>query len=128
MDVASLELCKELYELSGWVTDDFWQWIEAHQEYELNNGDSMNKAHPEYPAYSLGYLLRELPLNVNGSFFELDHYGTDNGYWVAHYCKHDLNTNVYTYKFGTNGSNPEDAVCEQLIELFKQGILTKGKL
>lgn len=49
MNVASLELCKELYELSGWKTGgDKPTW---------NGRKGVNSA----PAYDLGYLLRKLP-------------------------------------------------------------------
>lgn len=115
VNVASLKLCKELYERT--------RWFDTSYKYDENNkvvGWKPFTSVKHTPAYDLGYLLRKLPLNINGSFFELDHYGTDNGYWVAHYCKHDLNTNVYIYEFGNYGDIPEDAVAKLAVVIFKQ--------
>ncbi len=64
MNVASLELCKELYKLSGWNDlEDAW-----HKGSPINGGDYVSAYHGEdyekklflAPAYDLGYLLRNL--------------------------------------------------------------------
>lgn len=69
MNVASLDLCKELYELSGWKDCDLlWRWYlnwlddtETEPELVMKRGH-MNVAAPfKVPAYDLGYLLRKLP-------------------------------------------------------------------
>lgn len=132
-DVASLELCKELYELSGWgkklgETDFYTVNARGKQAAFVRQGQvigelSLAEWKKSIPAYTLGYLLRKLPLNIEGAFKELNHYGTDNGYWVIQYCHHDLRTNVFTYSYGEHGDTPEDAACKLAIELFKQGVL-----
>jgi len=96
MNVVSLELCKELHELSGWEkflksapynsdikTEYVWEryamadsWLKKEYDWSdwrlIRWQDSFTKAvkHTEvYPAYYLGYLLRKLPrvLTVNDS-------------------------------------------------------------
>jgi len=59
MYVASLELCKELYELSGWDDIEFqWSSIDGkHWEAAV----SVLFAGATEVAYDLGYLLRKLP-------------------------------------------------------------------
>lgn len=116
MNTASLKLCKELFEVSGWHEDLEWH---------INRKPPAAEFSRIAPAYDAGFLLRKLPLNIDDGFFELNHYGTDNGYWIAQYCTHDLNTNVFTYDFSNHGDTPEDAACKLVIELFKQGILKR---
>ena len=60
MNVASLELCKELFELSGWGETEHMHWRPTPM------GDlDPNKGIAICPAYSLGYLLRKLPDNAS---------------------------------------------------------------
>ena len=67
MNTASLELCKELFELSGWDGTAY--------EHELLNGKHYTRTLPVkemthfdqntyIPAYDLGYLLRKLPPSI----------------------------------------------------------------
>lgn len=100
MNVASLELCKELYELSRW-------------------GDrELAKDRNGVPHYGLGYLLRKLPASQDGNQLSLDQITA--GHWVAGYLYGN------PVKGATEqGSSPEDAACSLAISLFKQGILTK---
>lgn len=105
MQTASLELCKELYRVSGhtWLTED-------HR--------------PEYvaaPAYDLGYLLRKLP-----EFGKNIYWHTYHKNWCAAYEHTDEDgCQTLIHKVA---DTPEDAACELAIELFKQGILpTKDK-
>lgn len=108
MTSASLELCEELYELSGWVDTTYF---DKDGKYQF--------------AYDLGYLLRKLPNMVkdddgttvvtddasDGMPFSLTH--CEDASWVADY---------QGYLYG-HAATPEDAVAKLAIELFKQGIL-----
>lgn len=103
MNVASLSLCKELYELSGWDS----------LEYHPNAVGTPITC----PAYDLGYLLRKLP---RGCYIAQTRKG-----WTA-------SSGNAREIFGKqspitlNADTPEDAACKLVIELFKQGILKKG--
>lgn len=123
MNVCSLELAKELYELSG--------WRDAHAHWVEDDGWYIEYPHPHYsnglylPAYDLGYLLRKLPPKidvVNSSAYAYltltrkseayKHFG-DKGLWGARYGK----------DIAAVASTPEDACAKLCIELIKQGIL-----
>lgn len=110
MNVASLSLCKALYEVSTWRGSEFW-W------YRVGNEWYSDAYKGEFPAYDLGCLLRKLPgFSMNGGKVGvkiLDRSSQPFSIW---------------YK-GFNGSadTPEDAACKLAIELFKQKILTKEK-
>lgn len=109
MNVASLENCKTLFELSGW---DF----KAAKRYVVGGdgqGDTIS-----VPAYDLGYLLQKMrtdaigvitidvgPLNVNAS---VSVYDIDE---------------TKSYISVDDQLTPENALCLLAIELFKQGIL-----
>lgn len=100
MNVASLELSKELYELSGWETD---KWFAFGAEDEITLAEM-----PDIPQYELGYLLRKLP----GDMRWLD-YSVRAGKWEM---LHDIEAN-----------SPEEATAKLCIELFKQGVLKEEK-
>lgn len=111
MNVASLELCKELYELSGWddTTLAYFQYedgsIEVYQDPKY--GDFV--AH----AYDLGYLLKKL--SPGYGVFNLTHDDLNNQWWFS---------DVVSHKFIV-ADTPEDAACRLAIALFKQKILTR---
>lgn len=122
MNVASLELCKELYELSGW-------W-ESTENWYVPNNDAYKARHesvrgPEnfewqYPAYDLGYLLRKLPRRRPDDVFSgVQLMTVDDETWACRIAapKHD-------FVWGVAGT-PEDAAAKLAIELFKKGILNK---
>lgn len=120
MNVASLERCKELYELSGW-TD-----LEIRDSWFLNLGDKGGKnfVAPSVvtqnwicPAYNLGYLLRKLPESVD-SIYGLLLYPTSGGQWFAGYYEPDG-----LEQYEVHADTPEDAACKLLVELIKQGII-----
>lgn len=95
MNVANIDLCKELYELSGWGTakeGDVWTDASGH------------------PRYELGYLLRKLP---NGTNVMYNNERSAASYEVPI-------GELYLY-----GKTPEDAACKLAIELLKKGVLTK---
>lgn len=114
MHVANLELCKELYAVSGWDdTHAFYGGGYNEVEFVGQAGyegyvaefanDGLNK---DIPAYDLGYLLRKLP------FFKMNR--TDEGQyiiWWAHFDDREV------------ADTPEDATAKLCIELIKQNIL-----
>lgn len=109
-NVASLELCKELYSLSGWETPYFF------------TEDILGKDRDyQHIRYDLGYLLRKLPTKERThesgyktfSPFRLKR--INKNHWEAGYPK-----------LWCQSDTPEDAACKLAIELFRQGILTKG--
>lgn len=124
MNVANLELCKELYELSGWEdTRHYWHYISAHEEYELDNGDPNDR----YPAYDLSYLLWKLPKEIDRKLLEVracvENRTTMEG-WLAFYSSMTNEGNMLKAFDDT----PEDAACKLAIELFKLGILKREDL
>jgi len=66
--VASLELCKELYELIGWGGNDRWYMTDpegkvigtATPRIFKSDRDYGNGYRTDTPAYDLGYLIRKL--------------------------------------------------------------------
>lgn len=124
MNVASLELCKELYDLSRWGLErnsgfEGKYWVGTEQEgFNLRLMKGVPAYSSTYPAYDLGYLLRKLPQGCCG-LFQSKHT------WVASYTdllgKHPLRKPIQSKQADT----PEDAACKLAIELFKQGVLVK---
>ncbi len=140
MNVASLEICKSLYELSGldyptiYWQEDFYEdgsvnWNLYHDnENKLRTGRSV-------PAYDAGYLLRILPYNfiAEGAHYNGDY--QDNLFYL------DINFNSnqdakysFLYSNGeeslyfTPSNTPEDALALLAIKLYENGILKKGEL
>lgn len=119
---ASLELCKELYELSGWNDE-----TEFH--YDLTDGligvGLPRKAVPgnvEIPAYDLGYLIRKLPKSIDGDSLGVSWAQITGNCWRADYG--------FGLKIKTQyDKTPENVLCKLAIELIKQGILptTRGQ-
>jgi len=118
-NVASLELCKELYELSGWDETEKWHdgYCDEPAWFYIDNITPTNK---DTPAYDLGYLLRKIgdrhirlerpydsgqPVNRWGATY---YDGTIDGYLIE------------------ADDTPEDAVCRLAIELIKQGVIPAG--
>lgn len=106
-NVASLELCKELYELSGWEDTEFiW-----YQDYSKPVHIEVDvKSYDEAPAYDLGYLLRKLQPNAHNMIFHTGSYTATYDYGIGQAYVATANT-------------PEDAACKLAIELWKQGVL-----
>ena len=124
-DVASLEHCKELYELSGWDnTDTSWYKVynyetRAHSDIEaIYAGDASEAtgiSSLDIPAYNLGYLLRKLlAVSTVVNFIRLS-----NGKVTISYNPSKPDYNNY------ESDSSEDAAAKLAIELFKQGILKK---
>lgn len=148
--VASIKLCQKLHNLSGWgchpvyndnfETDHIWQTFkdksnEGHPYLIENRHDTIHEYLDKFPsdlwpAYDLGYLLRELPhfigdyqLLVMVTYGIMGRPETDT--WQAGYFK----VGNKVGKHLTDGlDTPEDAACKLAIEMFKQGILTRKML
>lgn len=127
MNVATPDLCRELYELSEWDdTSHLWHIPSWKQDevvhYDLNAAyivfdgtdghDSVDNL-SYIPAYDLGYLLRKLPADIR---VKRDTRFPDDDMWVAACRNREVNHHT-----------PEDAVAELATVLFKQGVLIKDK-
>lgn len=114
MNTASSDLCKELYELSGWEADNAWYYYEVggtKLESVIGNMHKPGDGYMEMYAYTLGYLLRKLP-----PYCEL-HRAIYMDRWV-------ITTDGELHKvIEMTADTPEDAACRLAIELFKQGVL-----
>lgn len=135
MNVASLELCKELYELSRWdETPFYWrsdfefcrypdEWKHSviyavHKNYTLGGWikDDTEEARIYNPAYDLGYLMRKLPEPV--SLLKRD------GIWecgMANPAAFGVPVNHWV--IGADNDTPESVAAKLAIELFRQGVL-----
>ncbi len=108
-EIANQELCKELYELSGWTVLGF------ADGWHSGNGS---------PAYDLGYLLRKL--EDSGETIILRYNNPENmtaialSDWNKQYTAATVSMTQGSYPIA---STPEDAACKLAIELFKQGVL-----
>lgn len=98
MHTANLELCQELYGLSGFVLTEM-QWYHGKPVYNAPYGW-------DCPAYDLGSLLR---LFTGKGGIEI-RYGDKGCIASSHLLSIEADT-------------PEDAACLLAIELFKQGII-----
>ena len=115
MNVTSLELCKELYELSGWDDPDLTNYYEGTGIFPT----------AVCPLYHLGYLLRKLQDN---DLTVIMRWNRDMGgrvamkQWDKKWCIGTFDMPQGEYPVA---DTPEDAAAKLTIELFKQGILTR---
>jgi hypothetical protein len=130
MSVASLELCRELYELSGWadVNTPVTDWP---------SGD-------RYPEYDLGYLLRKLPDSMHSLTYEVTYRlqmkKVDFGYFFEYsnhawfrdhksvFSRRGYDVSDESLAYGIKpvyADSPEDAAAKLCISLFEHGILKK---
>lgn len=139
VQVARLELCEELLQLSGWLDCSFeWAWPSARSATRKNSKLNISEPYvkgmrdhnkdvpthaswlPEFiaPAYDLGYILRKLPE------IRLDIW--HNGHVVIKYFTHNGVPSKLERKgevVKAEADNPEDAAVKLCISLIKQGIL-----
>lgn len=144
--VASLALCRALYEVSGWRVDGYpyagyctQDDCAGRADGELIYGgwcESCSLAVIDIPAYGLGCLLRKLPTTI--SDFPLDGVHEDDwifrlwegSQWHCDYEPQNMGDpqhhdgEIYQ-KLQYSAKDPEDAVVKAAIELFKQGVLTR---
>lgn len=121
MFVANQELCKELYELSGWGYDCEFHYLHREifnrqpRQSDLKDGITEE----DYaPAYDLGYLLRKLPPTIpsDGADWMLQMQRGSGGWFFAYGVDW----------LESEGDTPEDAACKLAIELIKSGVLQGG--
>lgn len=125
MNVASRELCEELYELSGWRSTD-WVWArhEKTGEYRvqwIQDTDTGYYWVQDGVAYDLGYLLDKMVERKTGLTLYHVH---STMQWECFYAGKFFEYGTDTQHWETQDSNPANAACKLAIELFKQGILT----
>jgi hypothetical protein len=102
MSVATIELCKELYELSGWDRTDYWWYRVGDQWYSDAHKGTI-------PAYDLDYLtdkLRNLPQGI-----------------VLHNYMDGCEASAMGIEIFAD--TPADAVCMLAIEVYKRGVWAK---
>lgn len=116
MNVASLDLCKELYKLSGW-RDGGFEYTPYGDVIKVSGVSFKAEKTGFYPAYDLGYLLRKLPKEYGGDSLGLvvidPEFGSRDGMWECGY-----------EQFFCNADTPEDAAAKLCIELIKQKVIT----
>lgn len=127
MNVANLDLCRELYKLSGWE-------LPEPQTVQLHTGDDAQAIqdaidHVQFQ-YDLGYLLRKLPeFYEEGKIAYLLTVQPNpiGAGWQAHYrfASRTPNSSNTGSRFRQDANTPEDAAAKLCIELFKQGVLPK---
>lgn len=126
MHITSLELCKELYELSGWEGYDRWYMTgpdgrvigTATPRIFKHDRDYAAGYRTTVPAYDLGYLLRKLPsIAIEAKFAQVLKLGEKRYMaWVA-------NDEDGYDETEAIADTPEDAACKLCISLLKSGIL-----
>lgn len=122
-DVTSLEVSKELYEVSGWEGTYFVYWhredTTAYDKSEWIVSPRRKVHQVSISAYSLSYLLRKLRADVSETSF----IPQVRGDWLLAYSLFgDLQDKTLF------ADTPEDAAAKLAIELFKQCILKKEEL
>ena len=107
MEVASLELSKTLWKLSGW---DYLshQWLSPYDD--------------SHPVYDLGYLLRKLPQNSWVGY--VDTSGRRDFALAKTYAWNEKGDDINKIA-ECRADTPEDAACLLAIELFKHGVLKR---
>lgn len=124
MNIVNLELCKELYVLSGWDMTE--RHFDPEDDGIVTSGrPRVSRGLNDLPAYSLGYLLRKLPpvIQEDGKFLALAIHAQGDGTFHAAYC--EPYDKEFKGSYITNAKEPEDVLAKIAIKLFKEGILTK---
>jgi hypothetical protein len=122
VNIASLELCRDLFELSGWGQS------ETHLTYydgSLDETEPWDRGADNrkcIPAYDLGYLLRNLPQNSWVGYVDTS---GRRGYALAKtYAWNEKGTDIDKIA-ECRADTPENAAVMLAIELFKRGILKR---
>lgn len=123
MNVASLELCRELYEMSGWADTNYTYYANGgkHSGTMMHRSMVFNKS-DNLPAYDLGYLLRKLPTFHDEANLWLNNDGLS---WQVGYATDKYGNGDFHFILSELADTPENAACLLAIELFKQGVLTR---
>lgn len=127
LNVASIELCKELYEVSGWYqTEDVWAAFSDHKDMKpvIVRSDHGELGHQLYviaPAYDSGYLLRHLP----GHYVQKHGNESYRAHWHGHAPTKQQRELGHDHISGDSSSSPENALCRLAIYLFRMEILER---
>jgi hypothetical protein len=127
VNAASLELSKELYELSGWgksayvyhIHDGLLKYFSysdhSNQPYIVDGTayslSPEEKAGEHTPAYDLGYMLRKLPSTTNIGRVSINRYVIGLG--------------SMNMKYKQFANTPEDVAAKLCIALFKKGVIRR---
>lgn len=146
MNVASLELCKELDRLTGWNdTEKVWR-----DHLPLNKGAVMSRLDMEadnfrfradtepnrrfreenkfYAAYDLGYLLRKLPARIGRTELHVVNDGDTDYCWTVGYMMSGSLEDQLIWSIHTAvDDTPENAACKLVIELIEEGAIDASK-
>lgn len=143
MDVASRELCEELYKLTEWGDTSFYwrcdfsvyrsqEWkntiiYAVHKNWELGGSfiPGTEEARLYYPAYDLSFLLRKLPKQIKfvGGSPAAVWWNQKLGKWQTGYTRHIQGSdNQKSHYF--EAETPEDAVAKLAISLIKAKVLS----
>ena len=152
MNTASLELCKELYELSWWDNDRTLTWqhvkrsvhndeweelgsedrvLDHHQIKDYNWENKHDAVYSEFicPAYDIGYLMRKLPDSIWSDKYEqkasLWTRKNLSDYSVWYWVGNSKDGSGTSSEYSAVADTPENALCRLAIELFKTGILKR---
>lgn len=129
MNVANIEVCRELYDLSEWGKNTKGNALELWGT-DSNNQSAIITSN-EYasgeskigipiillPAYDLGYLLRKLPYKTEDGWLSLFKSGENN--WMACYIQDEDQFNEEA------ADTPENAAAALAVQLFCKGVLKK---
>lgn len=133
MDIVSLELCKELYELSGWTTNmvHYCQTrlepavVPAERIQKYGKFEVQHQTIEIFPAYNAGFLLRKLPEEIEHTKLILTNGERPHAGYAGrgNYGNYALDESFYSK--AQYADTPGDALCKLAIKLFKSGILVK---
>ncbi len=119
LPVAKFELCRELYELSGWGWANYYYRIfNEPPVVQVQLGKSQNGVH--IPAYETWYLIGQLPQKVDGARLVIAGMPMSD-YWG---CAYLYGLNI-SFDASQIADTLENALCGLAIVLWKFGILTK---
>jgi hypothetical protein len=127
VDVASVDLCRELWELSGWGTEaTAFHWYKQHGEadYTLVSSDEAEfyQSDSYFPAYTLGFMLRKLQLPYVTVL--VGTLGRRSKLYSASYIPDQLGEYDPATMY-RKADTPENALCQLAIQLFRQNILKR---
>lgn len=114
MHFANVELCKKLFAVSGWDDTSFRYVGGSRSKIELLPRDE-RVTKPDVPAYDLGYLVRRLPYPVSVT-------ANKRGFvTTAAMMRH----RPPFFNYLARDDSPENSTVDVLLEMFKQGVLTR---
>lgn len=129
INVASFELCRELYKLSGWdeshlkYTNFYYAGKNGKKRldrWKLKHSRTETDGELIIPAYDLGFLLRKLPKFVDRAEFWMTN---DVLAWTAGYATDKYANGNFHFTRSETADTPEDAATKLAIQLFKEGVL-----